>query len=523
MEHDDGDPKSGDSLKPAMIPSQRRVSCLLTGRLLPTIGDNTSDSNSGVTSESASLSRSLPSLCIVQATKKNNADMNSEGISVSALISNQRRASWLPSWKVITDVGNNNKDSNAGGTFEPTMIPSQRRVSCLLSGRVLQDIGQNKGDTSFGVTTETKETRALEFVQPDGGLYALLVLFCISVCRGIIFGIHNSFGIIFVHLNKIHEQDPRAAMKVSLVGSIGFGIIFFLSPVTGILCDKLGLRLTAFIGSVIATLGMFSSSFFVNNLLVLYCTYGLFGAGSSLIYTPSLAILGHYFNRRIGIANGLVQAGGCVFSIFMPPLLTFLFGKIGVANTLRFLSGLIASLMICVLSFKPLLKVLPTESKSKNFLDSVFHVDNFRNRKYIIWALSVTVAFLGMYVPFYYVIEYAEDNDIHGTKGHILLICIAISSGIARLLCGKISDLPGLNPILLMQVSYGALGGSIMMFSCATYFDPFTFHVLIICSLVFGFCEGCCLTMIVPTALKLCGPIGATQGPNAIEKFSAGF
>ena len=486
-------------------------------------GDNTSDSNSGGTSDSASLSSSLPSLLVVPATGHNIVYSSSGGICASALISNQRRASWLPPWQVITDIGNNNKASNTGTTLEPAMIPSQRRLSCLLSGRVLQDLGKNRRDLNFGETTETKETRALEFVQPDGGLYALLVLLCISVCRGVIFGIHNSFGIIFVHLNKIHEQDPRSAMKVSLVGSIGFGIIFFLSPVTGILCDKLGLRLTAFIGSVIATLGMLSSSFFVDNLLVLYLTYGLFGAGSSLIYTPSMAILGHYFNRHIGVANGLVQAGGCVFSIFMPPLLTYLFGKIGVANTLRFLSCLIASLMICVLSFKPLIKVQPTESKNKNFLDCIFHIDNFRNRKYIIWALSVTVAFLGMYVPFYYVIEYAEDNDIHGTKGHILLICIAISSGIARLLCGKISDLPGLNPILLMQVSYGALGGSIMMFSCATYFDPFTFHVLIICSLVFGFCEGCCLTMIVPTALKLCGPIGATQGPNAIEKFSAGF
>ena len=486
-------------------------------------GDNTSDSNSGGTSDSASLSSSLPSLLVVPATGHNIVYSSSGGICASALISNQRRASWLPPWQVITDIGNNNKASNTGTTLEPAMIPSQRRLSCLLSGRVLQDLGKNRRDLNFGETTETKETRALEFVQPDGGLYALLVLLCISVCRGVIFGIHNSFGIIFVHLNKIHEQDPRSAMKVSLVGSIGFGIIFFLSPVTGILCDKLGLRLTAFIGSVIATVGMFSSSFFVDNLLVLYLTYGLFGAGSSLIYTPSMAILGHYFNRHIGIANGLVQAGGCIFSIFMPPLLTYLFGKIGVANTLRFLSGLITTLMICVLSFKPLIKVQPTESRGKNFLDSVFHVDNFRNRKYIIWALSVTVAVLGMYVPFYYLIEYAEDNDINGTNGDILLICIAISSGIARLLCGKISDLPGMNPILLMQVSYGALGVSIMTFSCATYFNPHTFHILILCSLVFGFCEGCCLTMIVPTALKLCGPIGATQGPNAIEKNSAGF
>ena len=113
---------------------------------------------------------------------------------------------------------------------------------------------------------------------------------------------------------------------------------------------------------------------------------------------------------------------------------------------------------------------------------------------------------------FYYLIKYAEDNGIDDMNGEILLICIAISSSIARLLCGKMSDLPGMNSILLGQISYMALGVSIMMFSCCIYFDQYIFHIFILCSLTFGFFEGCCLTMIVPTALKLCGPIGATQG-----------
>ena len=352
----------------------------------------------------------------------------------------------------------------------------------------------------------------LQGVPPDGGFSAVLVVFCVSVCRGVIFGIHQSFGIIYIHLNELHNQDQHSAMKVSLVGSLGFGALFFLSPLSGILSHKLGLRPIAFIGSVMAAFGMLASSIYVDNLTMLYCTYGLFGAGCSLLYTPSMAILGHYFKKHIGLANGLVQAGGCIFSIFMPSLLTFLFGKINVANTFRVLSGLIATLMLCVLSYKPVLKVTKAESNGKSLISEVIYVDNFKNYKYMIWAFSVSVAALGKFVPFHYLIDYAAKNEIHGASGDVLLICIALCSSISRLLYGKISDLEGISPILLGQLSHGALGISIMTFSSIAYVDQYRFNALITCSLVFGLCDGCYHTMIVPTAIKLCGPIGVTQG-----------
>ncbi len=60
-------------------------------------------------------------------------------------------------------------------------------------------------------------------------------------------------------------------------------------------------------------------------------TYGvMFGAGSSLAYTPSLAILGHYFKRRLGVINGVVAAGSSIFTFAMPHILQGLIEPIGV-------------------------------------------------------------------------------------------------------------------------------------------------------------------------------------------------
>ncbi len=71
---------------------------------------------------------------------------------------------------------------------------------------------------------------------------------------------------------------------------------------------------------------------FTFKLIALYITYGvLFGCGATLTYTPSLAILGHYFKRHIGIVNGIVTAGSSLFTMVMPLILEFLLEEIGVS------------------------------------------------------------------------------------------------------------------------------------------------------------------------------------------------
>lgn len=69
---------------------------------------------------------------------------------------------------------------------------------------------------------------------------------------------------------------------------------------------------------------------------ILYITYGLlYGIGASLAYTPSLAILGHYFNVYLGLVNGIVTAGSSFFTMIMPFLVDYLLVSWGLDNCLR--------------------------------------------------------------------------------------------------------------------------------------------------------------------------------------------
>lgn len=85
-------------------------------------------------------------------------------------------------------------------------------------------------------------------------------------------------------------------------------------------------------GGVIAFSGMLASSFAIDRAETLYLTYGLmFGGGSSLCYTPSLVILGHYFKKNMGLVNGFVTAGSSLFTIAMPHILEGLLSSVGVS------------------------------------------------------------------------------------------------------------------------------------------------------------------------------------------------
>ena len=55
----------------------------------------------------------------------------------------------------------------------------------------------------------------------------------------------------------------------------------------------MGLRATAVTGAVLASLGLALSASHHTEVGLLYLSYGLmFGAGASLVYTPSLTVLG---------------------------------------------------------------------------------------------------------------------------------------------------------------------------------------------------------------------------------------
>lgn len=78
----------------------------------------------------------------------------------------------------------------------------------------------------------------------------------------------------------------------------------------------------------------------------LYFTDGIvFGVGASLAYTPSLVILGHYFTKYLGAANGFVTAGSSVFTLAFPFALDYLIKNVQLDGCFQVLAALMSLLM----------------------------------------------------------------------------------------------------------------------------------------------------------------------------------
>lgn len=378
--------------------------------------------------------------------------------------------------------------------------------------------------------TEVKQVE-VDVVPPDGGVRAWVVMICCFLVNGIIFGIINTYGILFVRLKADMEEagEEDVASKCALIGSLTIGTTFFLSFLVGILADLLGLRCTALLGALLASLGMGLSATFPHSYPVLLTCYGLmFGAGSSLVYTPSLTILGHYFSKRLGLVNGLVTAGSSTFTIGLSFLNHRLLEYGGLELCLRVMTGLCCLLVLCAATFQPLLPAQPGPappphlSRPARIAHSLIYLDNWRNRKFVVWTLAIPLALFGYFIPYVHLPQFARDIPLsedaaeNGARASQLIMCIGVSSGVGRVISGFLADLPAVrragNRVILQQISFVSIGLCTMLLTAAPLAGSnYVFPLLIIACLILGLFDGCFITLLGPIAFDLCGAAGAGQ------------
>ncbi|KAG8227514.1 hypothetical protein J437_LFUL002403 [Ladona fulva] len=310
----------------------------------------------------------------------------------------------------------------------------------------------------------------------------------------------------------------------ALVGSLTIGCTFAFSPVAGVLTDHFGIRPTAIGGGFLAAIGMLASSFLCQSVEALYFSYGvLFGVGSSLAYTPSLAVLPLHFNRRLGLANGLVTAGSSVFTVVLPLAMGWLVNNTNLERTLQAMAALVAFIPVCAVCFKypkkqedildddapvktpPLLSGSQAIAKPKKSHIMGINFEIWRRRKYVIWALAIPSALFGYFVPYVHMVKFVNLN-FPENDGKVLVMCIGLTSGVGRLVFGKIADMPRVDRIVLQQISFVSIG-SLTMLLVATN----SFTVLTVLALGMGLFDGCFISLLGPIAFDLCGASGATQ------------
>lgn len=389
---------------------------------------------------------------------------------------------------------------------------NQEKPAIISEGNMIKPHKENGFRNESGVKKSNPEDLEMgsltgENDPPDGGFRAWSIMIGSFLINAILFSVINSYSVVYRDLTgRLKETEEEALF----VGSLQMGTTFAMSPIAGIITNKIGIQKTTFLGGLIASLGLFLSALLAEKGVGLYLTYGLmYGVGASLAYAPSLVILGHYFKRYLGKVNGFVTAGSSVFTMIMPFAMKYILGKFALKGLMIGIGALTCIVMPCAFLFKPISHVLsPVPEKPKRSQESTFcnklkdavNISILKNTRYLIWIIALPIALIGYQVPYMVIGKLVFERFGAGFSSEAPISCLGLTSGIGRLLFGYIADLPCANRILIQQISILSMGVLMMLMTYATWYP-----MLLIIYLFMGLCDGCFISLLGPIAVEMCG------------------
>lgn len=199
------------------------------------------------------------------------------------------------------------------------------------------------------------------------------------------------------------------------VGSVGIALIFVLGPLTSMLVNRLGCRLTAILGGLSGSIGLLLSSF-ASSIYVIYGTYSvLFGFGGSCIFVSSYVVTSQYFERNRSIATGILASGTGLGVLGMAPVLQGLLDSFDWRKTYRLTAAIYSAVCVLGLTFSPVLvnKEKSATEKENEVLEDLneekgkkigkwnkwIDFSVFKEKVFVVLTLSMSVAFIGHHIP----------------------------------------------------------------------------------------------------------------------------
>lgn len=163
---------------------------------------------------------------------------------------------------------------------------------------------------------------------PEGGTRAWLVV--LGSFSGMVaaLGIMNTIGVYESYLAR-HQLASYSTSSIGWILSIYVFLAFGAGLVIGPIFDVHGPRWLLFAGSILIILATFllgECTQYWHFILVFGILAGL---GTALIFTPTIAAVGHFFYEKRGNATGVAAMGGAIGGIVFPLMLQDLFPKVG--------------------------------------------------------------------------------------------------------------------------------------------------------------------------------------------------
>ncbi|XP_053116846.1 monocarboxylate transporter 13-like [Hemicordylus capensis] len=277
---------------------------------------------------------------------------------------------------------------------------------------------------------------------PDGG-WGWMVVLAAFLQTALVFGVIRSWGVFFVEFVAYFGGSSSA---VSWVLSLGVTVLQFASPVGSALSGRFGARPVVMVGGLLSGLGLLLASFSAS-LAHLYLSVGLLtGLGWALVFTPSMAAVSHYFEKRRTLATGLAVSGAGVSSLVFSPLFQYLVDLYGWRGALRMVAGLSLNLVVSGALLRPLEGAHTHTDKAVvssswlGTLSSLLGLELLHHGPFMCYILVLILVDAGYFVPYAHLVAHAREVGCDEYQAAFLMAAAAVADMCGRIFAGGLAD-----------------------------------------------------------------------------------
>ncbi|WWD01292.1 hypothetical protein V866_008235 [Kwoniella sp. B9012] len=318
---------------------------------------------------------------------------------------------------------------------------------------------------------------------PEGGREAWLcvasaffVLFCV-------FGFVTVFGQLKVYYlaNQLKEYSQS---DVAWIASLQTFITFGGSIVAGRFFDSHGARSLIMVGTSLSVAAIIAMAF-CKEYYQFLLAHTLFGISASMLYSPSTAVVGHWFMRKRSTAVGIVVCGSGLSGVIYPIALKRLFDELNFRDAMLIIAGMNAILMFPAWFFLkarlPPRSPPPLKSLKGPWLES----------KYTCLVLGSCLVMMNWLSPYFDAPTLISSNNITGPIADYSIAILQVGSFFGRATSGILADTFGIWTVFVSSILGSSI--SILAFWVAS---PIPAGAVVVGLVGYGFASGAWVTLV---------------------------